>query len=122
MLQLEGLDEESAAIDQAGQQLLDICRFEPSKVEEKVPTKDYSTLKKQSTYSNIAVGLQNMQQYKRLEDYLKLNGRMELYSVQKRGACMFASLRRCIDCPLEINCCHCNRESRVLLASSGPAY
>ena len=85
ILQLEGLDEESAAIDQAGQQLLDICRFEPSKVEGKVPTKDYSTLKKQSTYSNIAVGLQNMQQYKRLEDYLKLNEGMELYSIQMRG-------------------------------------
>ena len=58
-------------------------------------------MQKTSPLSNIAVGLQNMQQYKRLEDYLRLNGGMEMYSVQMRGACMFASLRRCIDCPLE---------------------
>ena len=93
ILKLGGLTEEAAAIDQAGQQLVDLCRFEPSKVEGKVPTKDYASLKKQSTYSNIAVGLQNMQQYERLEDCLKLNGGMEMYSVQMRGACMFASLR-----------------------------
>ena len=99
VLKLEGFTEEAVAIDQAGQQLLDLCRFEASKVEGKVPTKDYVPLKKQSTYSNIAVGLQNMQQYKRLEDYLRLNGGMEIYSVQMRGACMFAFLRRCIDCP-----------------------
>ena len=39
ILQLERLDEESAANDQAGQQLLDLCRFEASKVEGKVPPK-----------------------------------------------------------------------------------
>ena len=121
ILQLEGLDEESAAIDQAGQQLLDICRFEPSKVEGKVPTKDYSTLKKQSTYSNIAVGLQNMQQYKKLEDYLKLNGGMELYSVQMRGACMFASLRRYIDCPLEFSNTHLRRQI-VVTVTENPEF
>ena len=84
VLKLEGLTEEGANVDQAGQQLLDLCRFEPSKVEGKVPTKDYASLKKQSTYSNIAVGLKNMQQYKRLEDYLRLNGGMEMYCVQMR--------------------------------------
>ena len=68
VLKLEGLTEEAVAIDQAGQQLLELCRFEASKVEGKVPTKDYASLKKQSTYSNLTVGLQNMQQYKRLED------------------------------------------------------
>ena len=88
ILKLEGLTEEAGAIDQAGHELLDLCRFEASRVEGKVPTKDYTTLKNQSTYSNIAVGLQNMQQYKRLEDYLRLNGGMEMYSVQMRGACM----------------------------------
>ena len=90
ILQLEGLDsgEGPAAIDWAGQQLLDLCRFEPSKVEGKVPSKDYTSLKKQSIYSNIAAGLQNIQQYKRLEDYLKLNGGMELYSVQMGGGGM----------------------------------
>ena len=91
-LTLERLSEEGTAVDQAGQQLLDLCRFEPSKVEGKVPSKDYASLKKQSTYSNIAVGPHNMQQYKRLEDYLRLNGGMEMYSVQMRGAaCLLPS-------------------------------
>ena len=117
ILQLEGLDsgEGPAAIDGAGQQLLNLCRFEPSKVEGKVPSKNYSSLKNQSTYSNMAVGLQNMQQYKRLEDYLKLNGGMELYNVQMRGTCMFASFRRCIDCPLET---HLRRQIVVTVAEN----
>ena len=118
VLKLEGLTEEAVAIDQAGQQLLDLCRFEASKVEGKVPTKDYASLKNQSTYSNIAVGLQNMQQYKRLEDYLRLNGGMEMYSVQMRGACMFASLRRCIDCPLEYSNTHLRRQIVVTVAEN----
>ena len=45
VLKLEGLTEEAVAIDQAGQQLLELCRFEASKVEGKVPTKDYASLK-----------------------------------------------------------------------------
>ena len=106
ILKLEGLTEEAVAINQAGQQLFDLCRFEALKVERKVPTKDYASLKNQSTYSNIAVGLQNMQQYKRLEDYLRLNGGKEMYNVQMRGACTFGSLRRCIDCPLEYSNTH----------------
>ena len=114
----EGLTEESAAVDQAGQQLLDLCRIEPPKVEGKVPSKDYASLKKQSTYSNIAVGLQNMQQYKTLEDYLRLNGGMEMYSVQMRGACMFASLRRCIDCPVEYSNTHLRRQIVVTVAEN----
>ena len=120
ILQLERLDEESAAIDQVGQQLLDLCRFEPSKVEGKVPPKDYASLKHQSTYSNITVGLQNMQQYKRLEDYLKLNGGIELYSVQMKGACMFASLRRCIDCPLEFSNTHLRRQ--IVTVTENPEF
>ena len=121
ILKLEGLTEEAGAIDQAGHELLDLCRFEASRVEGKVPTKDYTTLKNQSTYSNIAVGLQNMQQYKRLEDYLRLNGGMEMYSVQMRGACMFASLRRCIDCPLEYSNTHLRRQL-VVTVTENPEF
>ena len=118
VLKLERLTEEGAAVDQAGQQLLDLCKFEPSKIEGKVPSKDYASLKKQSTYSNIAVGLENMQQYKRLEEYLRLNGGMEMYSVQMRGACMFASLRRCIDSPLEYSNTHLRRQIAVTVAEN----
>ena len=118
VLKLEGLTEEGAAVDQAGQQLLDLCKFEPSKVEGKVPIKDYASLKKQSTYSNIAVGLKDMQQYKRLEEYLRLNGGMEMYSMQMRGACMFASLRRCIDSPLEYSNTHLRRQIAVTVAEN----
>ena len=117
VLKLEGLTE-GAAVDQAGQQLLDLCKFESSKVEGKVPSKDYASLKKQSTYSNITVGLKNMQQYKRLEEYLRLNGGMEMYSVQMRGACMFASLRRCIDSPLEYSNTHLSRQIAVTVAEN----
>ena len=81
VLKLERLDpgqqRQPTAVGQAGQQMLNICRYEAKKVEGKAPTKDYSSLKKHSTYSNIAVGLQNMQPFKRL-DYLKLNGRFEM--------------------------------------------
>ena len=118
VLKLEGLSEESAAVDRAGQQLLDLCKFESSKVEGKVPSKDYASLKKQSTYSNITVGLKNMQQYKRLEEYLRLNGGMEMYSVQMRGACMFASLRRCIDSPLEYSNTHLKKQIVVTVAEN----
>ena len=122
VLKLERLDpgqqRQPTIVDQAGQQLLNICRYEPKKVEGKVPTKDYASLKKQSTYSNIAVCLQNMQQFKRLEDYLKLNGGLELYSVQMRGACLFASLRRGIDCALEYSNTHLRRQIVVTVTEN----
>ena len=116
-----GQQRQPTAVDQAGQQLLNICRYEPKKVEGKVPTKDYASLKKQSTYSNITVGLQNMQQYKRLEDYLKLNGGLEMYSVQMRDARLFASLRRGIDCPLEYSNTHLRRQI-VVTVTENPEF
>ena len=124
VLRLERLDpgqqRQPTAVDQAGQQLLNICRYEPKKVEGKAPTNDYSSLKRQSTYSNIAVRLQNIQ-FKRLEDYLKLNGGLEMYSVQIRGACLLASLRKGIDCPLEYSNTHL-RKQIVVTVTENPEF
>ena len=62
-----------------------------------------------------------MQQLKRLEDYLKLNGGLEMYSVQMRGACLFASLRRGIDCPLEYSNTHLRRQI-VVTVTENPEF
>ena len=43
---------------------------------------------------------------------------MEMYSVQMRGACMFASLRRCIDSPLEYSNTHLRRQIAVTVAEN----
>ena len=116
-----GQQRQPTAVDQAGQQLLNICRYELKKVEGKPPTKDYSSLKKQSTYSNIAVGLQNIQQFKRLEDYLQLNCGFEMYNVQMRGVHLFASLRMGIDCPLEYSNNHLRRQI-VVTVTKNPEF
>ena len=62
-----------------------------------------------------------MQQFKRLEDYLKLNGGLEMYCVQMRGACLFASLRRSIDCPLEYSNTHLRRQI-VVTVTKNPEF
>ena len=56
-------------------------------------------------------------QYFRLCEYLTLNGGFEPVQVQARGACMFASFRRQIDCPEEYTNTHLRRQIVMELAT-----
>ena len=51
-------------------------------------------------------GLGNQEQLSKLMEYFHLNGGYELVSVQNRGSCMYAAIRRGIDVPTEYTNTH----------------
>ena len=101
----------------AGQQLLNISRNESKHIEGKNP-RGYDNLAQHSTWANVAVGLQTQQEYQRLEEYLKLIGGYQMHPVQMRDACMFSSIRRGTDVPLEFSNTHLRRQITVTIVEN----
>ena len=60
---------------------------------------EYFPMLRFSSKSAELYGLQTLEQLCRLESFLQKKGKYQLVPVQKRGACMFASFRKCVKCP-----------------------
>ena len=77
--------------------------------------KPKATSKKQnqrnySTFASNLLQLNNQEEFDRLCDFLHQNGGYTPVPVNSTGNCMFASIRRCIDTPMEYTNSHLRRQ------------
>ena len=70
----------------------------------------YPQLNRFGNRANENYGLANQEKLSRWMEYLHLNGRYELVSVQNRGYCIFAAIRRVVDVPREYTNTHPRRQ------------
>ena len=62
-----------------------------------------------STHMSLALGLQDQETYSRLIRYLQGHDKLDPVPVEAMGNCMFSSIRRAIDVPLEYQNVHLRR-------------
>ena len=70
-----------------------------------------------STYMSLALGLQDQETYSRLIRYLQGHEQLDPIPVEALGNCMFSSIRRAIDVPLEYWNIHLRRQIVMTLAN-----
>ena len=70
-----------------------------------------------STYVSLALGLQYQETYSRLIRYLQRQEQLDPIPVEAQGNCMFSSIRRAIDVPLEYQNIHLRRQIVMTLAN-----
>lgn len=120
VLQLERAEAAQQQVPQAaeteGQKLLDGVSNLSRHIEGRKPPA-HLTLAAYDTQANRIYGLQNHQELSKLMDYLRLNGGYTLQPVQNRGACMFASVRRSVNAPLEYSNTHLRRQVVAFICS-----
>ena len=78
-------------------------------IEGKVPS-EHNYYSGVDTTCNQLYGLADMRDHARLVKYASENGPFSVKQVQQRGACMFASIRRCFNCPFEWTNTHLHRQ------------
>ena len=71
-----------------------------------------------STHMSLALGLQNQEVYSRLIRYLQGHEQIYPIPVEAMGNCMFSSVRRAIDVPLEYQNVHLRRQIIMVLANN----
>ena len=54
-----------------------------------------------STHASLALGLANQESYSRLSWYIQSVAKLDMIPVEVNGNCLFSSIRRAVDCPLE---------------------
>ena len=59
-----------------------------------------------SSHASLALGLNNQQAYSRLSRYLQSVAQLDLIPAEANGNCLFSSVRRAVDCPLEYQTIH----------------
>ena len=70
-----------------------------------------------SSYASIALGLSSQEVYSRLSRYLQSVAKLDLIPVESNGNCMFSSVRRAVDCPLEYQTIHLKRQLVMMMAN-----
>ena len=70
-----------------------------------------------SSYVSLTLGLKNQQSYSRLSRYLQSVTQLDLIPVEDNGNCMFSSVRRAVDCPLEYQTIHLKRQLVMMMAN-----
>ena len=71
-----------------------------------------------STNMSLALGLQDQEAYSKLIRYLQGHEQLDPISVEAMGNCMFSSIRRTIDVPLEYLNIHLRRQIIMVLANN----
>ena len=71
-----------------------------------------------STHMSLALGLQDQESYSRLIHYLQQQDQLDPIPVEALGNCMFSSIRRAIDVPLEYQNVHLRRQIVMMLANN----
>ena len=120
VLQLERLDKPPSQVqelvEQTGQKLLSDSTTQVRLVEGSLPP-SFSSLSDLDTEANQLFGLANQEELSQLVWYL---AQFDLVAkpVRGTGACLFASIRRCMDTPLEYTNSHLCRELVMFLANN----
>ena len=71
-----------------------------------------------STHMSLALGLQDQEPYSRLIRYLQGHEQLDPILVEAMDNCMFSSIRRAIDDPLEYQNIHLRRQIVMMLANN----
>ena len=71
-----------------------------------------------STHMSLALGLQNQETYSRLIRYLQGHEQLDPIPVEAMGNCMFCSVRRAIDVPMEYKNVHLRRQIVMVLSNN----
>ena len=59
-----------------------------------------------SSHASLALGLNSQEAYSRLSHYLQSVAQLDLIPVEANGNCLFSSVHRAVDCPLEYQTIH----------------
>ena len=59
-----------------------------------------------SSHASLALGLNSQETYSRLSRYLQSVAQLDLIPIEANGNCLFSSVRRAVDCPLEYQTIH----------------
>ena len=70
-----------------------------------------------STHASLALGLANQESYSRLSRYLQSVAKLDMIPVEANGNCLFSSIRRAVDCPLEYQTIHLKRQLVIVMAN-----
>ena len=70
-----------------------------------------------STHASLALGLANQKSYSRLSRYLQSVAKLDMIPVGANGNCLFSSIRRAMDCPLEYQTIHLKRQLVMMMAN-----
>ena len=70
-----------------------------------------------STHASLALGLANQESYSRLSRYLQSVAKLNMIPVEANGNCLFSSIRRAVDCPLEYQTIHLKRQLVMMMAN-----
>ena len=89
--------------ERAGNELKALTVVPNDNIEGKTPL-EHDYYRGVDTTCNQLYGLADMRDHARLMQYASENGPFSVKQVQQREACMFASIRRCINCPFEWTC------------------
>ena len=89
----------------------------PKHIEGRAPPK-ISRERGISTHMSLALGLQDQESYSRLIRYLQQHDQLDPIPVEALGNCMFSSIRRAIDVPLEYQNVHLRRQIVMVLANN----
>ena len=70
-----------------------------------------------STHASLVPGLANQESYSRLSRYLQSVAKLDMIPVEANGNCLFSSIRRTVDCPLEYQTIHLKRQLVMMMAN-----
>ena len=70
-----------------------------------------------SSLASLALCLSNQEAYSRLCHYLQSIAQLDLIPVEANGNCLFSSVRRAVDCPLEYQTIHLKRQLIMMMAN-----
>ena len=112
-LERQEVDEEAQAIraenERAGNELKTLTVVLTDHIEGKVPSEHNYCLGVDTTCNQL-YGLADKRDHAMLMQYASKNGSFSVKQVQQRGACIFAAIRRCINCPFEWTNTHLCRQ------------
>ena len=70
-----------------------------------------------SSHASLALGLNSQEAYSRLSHYLQSVAQLDLIPAEANGNCLFSSVRRMMDCPLEYQTFHLKQQLIMMMAN-----
>ena len=70
-----------------------------------------------SSHASLALGLANQEAYSRLSRYLQSTASLDMILGEVNGNCLFSSIQRVVDCPLEFQTVHLKCQLVMMMAN-----
>ena len=70
-----------------------------------------------SSHASLTLGLNSQEAYSRLSCYLQSIAKLDLIPVEANGNCLFCSMHRAVDCPLEYQTIHLKHQLVMMMAN-----